>query len=478
MNDVASSFASIWLTYLARSYAAYAVFWLLCRVIRDPRLRFQLCVVFLIAMVAGWLGSFVQPNPPVNAISGSVDGPTVSDFSRPLTLHVALSPRVAILLSGARWMYVASLTLLLLQFCRRFWKLRILLRDADPPAEALQAQFESLRSLLLASQCELLLVPGLPSPAAAGWWRPKVLLPQDLLSRLESQQLKYVLGHELIHVRRRDYLWDRMATLGCYLLFFHPAAWLVRRRLRWERELICDDAVVQDSAVHRLEYATCLTTVAAWRWRSEAQAGHSIELLSSTSLLAARVRALTSPPGANYSLRKKALLASLVCVALASVASIAPDVAVTGAWPVLRDSAVRVAPNQPVPVQKHKEPLWKTERKATQQRHKTGAPEIVATDHYSRLISLQQARSTPSTPSIPSTLSADVLSVLPVSNVEETQASVGPMKRWGFARRLGTWTIHNMKLGAAKLGVIHQKRQNKSAEGNPELTAENSINPR
>ncbi len=31
-------------------------------------------------------------------------------------------------------------------------------------------------------------------------------------------------------------------SLGCYLVFFHPAAWLVRRHLRRDRELVCDEA--------------------------------------------------------------------------------------------------------------------------------------------------------------------------------------------------------------------------------------------
>ena len=476
MNEVASSFASIWLTYLVRSLAAYALFWVLCRGIRDRRLRFQLCVVFLAAMVMGWLGSFVHSGPPPNAISGSVESPTDSGFSWPLTVHLALSPRLAILFSRAWWAYVAFLTLLLLQFCARFWRLRILVRAAEPPSETLQARFESLRSWLLASQCELLLVPGLPSPAAAGWWHPKVLLPYDLLSRLESQQLRYVLGHELIHVRRRDYLWDRMATLGCYLLFFNPAAWLVRRRLRRERELICDEGVVQDSGIHRLEYAACLTTVARWRWRPEAEAGNSIEFLSSTSVLAARVRALTSPPGANYSLRKKALLGFSASAALGSVAWIAPNFAVTGAWPAPRNSAIVL--NRPVTLQSQKEPLSNAERKTTQQRHKTPVPEIVAPDHYSRLTPVQQVRSTPSTPLTPSALSACIPSILPTSNEEQShEGSTGPPKRWGFARRVGTWTVHKVKLGVAKLGVIRQKPRNNSAEGAPELTLDNSTNP-
>lgn len=472
MNDVASSFASIWLTYLVRSLAAYAIFWLLCRVIRDPGLRFQLCVVFLATLVMGWLGSFVHPGPPANPNPGSVESPTVPGLSWPLTLHLALSPHLAIPLSRAEWMYLASLTLLLLHFCVRFWRQRILLSASVVPSKALQARFESLRSCAGVSPCKLLLVPGLRSPAAAGWWRPTVLLPHDLLYRLETQQLDYVLRHELIHIRRRDYLWDGMATLGCYLLFFHPAAWLVRRRLRWERELICDEGVVQDSSIHRLRYAACLTTVARWRWRLDAEPRNPIEFLSSTSLLAARVHALASPPAADYSPRKKTLLVFSACAALAATAWIAPDVAVTGTWSGVRQSKLQESPTRTAPVLNQQGPLLKSEQRVRQRRHhKIAVPEMVAPDQYSRLTPVQQVHSTPSTPS-------EGPSILSASNEEQSHERLArPPKRWGFARRVGTWTVHSMKLGVAKLGAIRQRRQDNSAGSSPEMTLGNSIYP-
>jgi len=104
---------------------------------------------------------------------------------------------------------------------------------------------------------------GLRSPATAGWRHPKVLLPSDLLPRLHAHQLVHIFQHEFTHIRRRDYLWDRLFTIGCYLIFFHPAAWLAWRTLRWERELLCDESAVPRSVEGRLEYASCLTTLAA-----------------------------------------------------------------------------------------------------------------------------------------------------------------------------------------------------------------------
>src|SRR4029077_14584403 len=200
------------------------------------------------------------------------------------------------------------LALLLLRFGASFWKLRTVLCASQPPSEALSALFESVRSGTPASRCELWLVPDLRSPAATGWWRPKVLLPQNVVPRLETQHLVDVLRHELMHVRRRDYLWDRLATLGCYVLFFHPAVWLVRRRLRWDRELVCDEGVVEGSDARRLEYATCLTTLASRGWLPDEKHVGPIDFLSLPSLLGSRVPAPVSPRRVQHSARKKAAL--------------------------------------------------------------------------------------------------------------------------------------------------------------------------
>lgn len=454
MSDVTPLFASIWLTFLVRSFLAYVIFWLACRVVRDPQLRFQLCFAFLGMMMLGWLGLLLDPGPPAIAASQSVASSTASSFSWPWTLHLTLPLRLAIVLSSAWWIYVTPLTLILLQFWVRSWRLRILLRGSQPPSGELQARFESLRCSTLSSPCELRLVESLRSPATTGWWNPKVLLPNDLVSKLESEQLGYALRHELMHVRRRDYLWDALATLSCYLLFFHPAAWLVRRRLRWERELVCDANVVPDSGIQRLEYADCLTTIAGWQWLAEVGPGNAIDFLSSTSLLAARVRALASPQASGYSSRKKILLGFAVAATLSVAAWIAPRIAISSVLPAAHNASTQESLNQSRPILNEPQLPVRSEQPASTRRHRVLAPEMIAPDQYSRLTPVQPVRS--SSP----TLSAVASSISPASYEEEShEDSPHPPVHSGLVQRFGTWTVHRVKLGVAKLGSIHRKLQ-------------------
>src|SRR5258708_18152023 len=101
------------------------------------------------------------------------------------------------------------------------------------------------------------------------------------------------------------------------------------RRLRWERELVCDEGVVERSRERRLEYAGCLTTLASWWFLEEEIAGPVDFLSSPPSLLAARVRALLTRPTAPYSKCKKAGVGLLATGALSLVVWLVPEVAVT-----------------------------------------------------------------------------------------------------------------------------------------------------
>ncbi len=82
------------------------------------------------------------------------------------------------------------------------------------------------------------------TPAVLGWMRATILLPVSVASSLTIEQVEMLLAHELAHVRRHDY---SLNILQCWvetLLFFHPGIWWLSRRVRAERELACDEAVV------------------------------------------------------------------------------------------------------------------------------------------------------------------------------------------------------------------------------------------
>lgn len=435
--ETASALSSLWFTYILQSAAGCVILWLLSRFVRDRQFRFCVCGVVLGGMVASWVGLLALLVLSVSDASDKAALPQMPDTHWSWTLSLDLKPWFATVLSFGCWVYAAVLIVLLVCFCSRFWQLKTLLRDSQPASEPLLSLFESVCSEIQEPRCELRLIPGLRSPAAAGWFHPKVLLPEGLASRLETPQLVGILRHELIHVRRRDYVWDRLATLGCYLVFFQPAAWLLRRQMRWDRELVCDEGSVDHSDQVRLEYAGCLTTLANWQLYGDQLAG-PIDFLSSPSLLATRVRALVSPHKANYSAIQKATLACLIAVSLTLALRLMPRVMVSTissatTIPVLTEALAQGSRPQPKIVS----PIEQTR---LVQRHESSVRKAKAPGAHLRLVS--------SAPKIRGTIS-----VPPGSS--QLQAQRGPARGgslWRFIPKVGGWAMRSVKVGFNKVG--------------------------
>ncbi|HUY32355.1 MAG TPA: M56 family metallopeptidase [Pirellulales bacterium] len=102
---------------------------------------------------------------------------------------------------------------------------------------------ELRQRLALARRVGLYEIDSALMPMTWGVLRPVVLLPRH--ARAWTDRLRrFVLLHELAHVKRCDVGFQVLGRLACALYWFHPLAWYALRRLRIERELACDDCAV------------------------------------------------------------------------------------------------------------------------------------------------------------------------------------------------------------------------------------------
>ena len=79
------------------------------------------------------------------------------------------------------------------------------------------------------------------------WWtggKVRIVIPKALLDRMEAQQWKWILAHELAHVRRRDYLVRWLEWLACVCFWWNPVVWWAQRNLRATEEICCDELVI------------------------------------------------------------------------------------------------------------------------------------------------------------------------------------------------------------------------------------------
>jgi beta-lactamase regulating signal transducer with metallopeptidase domain len=125
------------------------------------------------------------------------------------------------------------------------WVHRLRNTPQGPSHAAWQVRLDELALRFGLRSVALRLVDALESPASAGWWRPVILLPTALISRMPVDLIEALLAHELAHIRRHDYLVNLLQSAVEALLFYHPVTWWLSRRIRVERELIADQVAAQ-----------------------------------------------------------------------------------------------------------------------------------------------------------------------------------------------------------------------------------------
>jgi beta-lactamase regulating signal transducer with metallopeptidase domain len=86
--------------------------------------------------------------------------------------------------------------------------------------------------------------PEVPGPVMVGWLAPVVLLPECFLALDEEAQCA-IACHELLHVRRADWVVTLLEELTGALLWFNPGAWMLLAQTRLAREELVDAETVR-----------------------------------------------------------------------------------------------------------------------------------------------------------------------------------------------------------------------------------------
>ena len=90
----------------------------------------------------------------------------------------------------------------------------------------------------------------LKSPVLAGFLHPRIYLPIHLISdfnagTISSTDIRYMLLHELQHYKHKDILIGYLINTVNVFYWFNPLIWYFLKKIRQERELACDSAVLQ-----------------------------------------------------------------------------------------------------------------------------------------------------------------------------------------------------------------------------------------
>jgi TonB family protein len=317
-----------------------AVAWLADRLLRSvgPQAQHRMWVTALLMSVAlpllpaGWLARLGPAQTSVGL--GTV----------PVTYHMVaaaaerwtVSPLLCAMLAAA---YLLTLLFYMARLLWRGRRTRAMVRRATPlPLETSACGFlnDAARRFGVAMP-EVRCSSETRGPVVLGLRRPLLLVPEGFFTTENAEEIQTAtdgdirtasdddirmasdvdigaaLAHECAHIRRRDFAKNLLYECVAAAVAYHPACWLMRRRIAETRELVCDE-MAAGAAGDRPEYAASLLRLAT-SMAVPSQASQAIGVFDG-NILEERIMRLTMDVPKVTRARRIAMAAVAACALL------------------------------------------------------------------------------------------------------------------------------------------------------------------
>lgn len=265
--------------------------------------------------------TFLLVFPPEQPAAEAAAGFSLASYSHTVANSSSVSPSWSSQLMA--WVHdhvgivsavwLAGAVLFLLRSLGGYWYIGIIRQSAEPVGEYWQQRVDALsRRLRIRAAVEVAQSALVHAPVVMGFFRPVILVPVGMFSGLTTDQLEAIFIHELVHIRRGDYLVNLAQTILEAIYFFNPFAWMMSDAIRREREHCCDDAVVANQ-VNAFAYVRALATLEEAKLSRSALA---LSLADDKNQLLSRIRRLMEKSVHRYSGRDRVLPALLLVAGL------------------------------------------------------------------------------------------------------------------------------------------------------------------
>ncbi|EKN67027.1 hypothetical protein BABA_13372 [Neobacillus bataviensis LMG 21833] len=82
------------------------------------------------------------------------------------------------------------------------------------------------------------------SPAVYGMIRPKIIIPEELIGKLTLEEFRFVLSHELTHIKNKDLVVNTLLMIVKAIYWFNPLIWYSLNQVKQDCEVACDATVI------------------------------------------------------------------------------------------------------------------------------------------------------------------------------------------------------------------------------------------
>lgn len=250
----------------------------------------------------------LSPAQPTRTVAGSYHEPLTPLTTTPTPSRMWRGGSITLLC--LIWLSVCSV--LMLALLHDLLKLTRLRRQSTPLREdSLTVLAEGLAQELGVKRDFVLYAAPNVMPMAWGWLHPVILLPTGT-ETWPVARLRMVLLHELGHIRRNDWLTQRLARAVCALYWFNPLVWLALRAIRRESECACDDLVLS-TGVEAPDYAQQLLEVIRIM-KHQRPVSHATVTMAQSTHIRSRLSAILDPNRSRGGFSRHGLALSLCCL--------------------------------------------------------------------------------------------------------------------------------------------------------------------
>jgi beta-lactamase regulating signal transducer with metallopeptidase domain len=271
--------------------------------------------------------STVETSTPDRAAPGSTHGLAAPATTLPgktaagvVATRASNTSTSSFSLIAAIWL--AGALLVLLRLALGTWRVEQIARDSARVEDGVWLSLAQRLANRLGVTRPLTLLRGerLAVPVTWGIVYPAVLLPQDADTWSEERR-RFVLVHEMAHVKRFDALTQLLAQISLAVFWFDPLVWLAAHQMRVEREHACDDYVLRDGTTPSLyagELLEMVRSIGTPRHDRSAPAFAALAM-ARRSEFEGRMLAILDPRLDRQTLNNRGTLMTAIIVALLTI---------------------------------------------------------------------------------------------------------------------------------------------------------------
>lgn len=150
-----------------------------------------------------------------------------------------------------------------------------------------------LKRLSIKRKVTVIITNKVNTPSLCGIVKPIILIPENLISEVKDEELKYILMHELCHLKRGDILVAWISAIVKAIYWFNPAVYFALRTMQNDCEVSCDNMVLSFlEHKENLSYGNTIINVLSYMGKSRFLPG-TTSMVASKKTLKDRIRRIS-----------------------------------------------------------------------------------------------------------------------------------------------------------------------------------------